>query len=57
MIKFIAFVKLLDGKIPMNKYNKLIVKKKLIPIKNERIDTSNRSGQKVSSANILEQTK
>ena len=30
-----ACYNILDGKIPMNKYNKLKVKKKLIPIKNE----------------------
>ena len=39
-MKFIAFVKLsyyniLDGKIPMKKYNKFKVKKKLLPMKNE----------------------
>ena len=30
-----ACYNILDGKIPMNKYNKLKVKKKLIPTKNE----------------------
>ena len=30
-----ACYNILDGKIPMNKYNKLKVKKKLIPMKNE----------------------
>ena len=44
-----ACYNILDGKIPMNKYNKLKVKKKLIPIKNEK--------RKLGKSKIIVKTK